>query len=287
MPDTTTLRIRVALAYDGTEYHGWARQPGLPTIQEAIETALELIFRQPVGVTVAGRTDAGVHALGQVFHFDIDDTRWDALRGQRGDLQPAQAIVSKLNGVLGRDHSAIRVVQASVAPSDFDARFSPVARSYRYRIALGDPNPLTRYFTYHHRKPLDAELMAAEIEGLAGLHDFGSFCKPRPGATTVRTLKRFEIAVESGVLIIKLQADAFCHHMVRALVGALVQVGDGSRAPGWLRSRLAEPVRDSHMVIAPAHGLVLESVEYPPDDQVAARAAQTRAKRQPIQPPCD
>ena len=188
-------------------------------------------------------------------------------------------MVSKLNGVLAREDGAIRILSASIVPASFDARFSALSRSYRYRIAAGEPDPLTRHFTYHHRRPLNTDLMAAEIAGLHGLYDFGSFCKPRPGATTLRTLQRFELETDSETLSVRLRADAFCHHMVRALVGALLHVGDGTRAPGWLRDRLAAPVRDSQMSLAPAHGLILEAVEYPPDDQAAARAAQTRAKR--------
>lgn len=279
----STHRIRIDLAYDGTNYHGWATQPGLPTVQEAVETGLATIFRQPVEVTVAGRTDAGVHAARQVIHFDIPVDRWLSLSGNTLDRPPEDAMVSKLNGVLASEEGAIRILNARVAPPGFDARFSPISRSYRYRIIADHPDPLTRHFTYHHRKPLDAGTMAAEVSGLEGLYDFGSFCKPRPGATTIRTLKRFTVQATNDVIVVRLTADAFCHHMVRALVGALIQVGDGSREPGWLRRRLAEPVRDSNMVIAPAHGLILEAVTYPEDDEVAARATQTRAKRTTVQ----
>lgn len=279
MHDDIIHRIRLELAYDGTSYHGWATQPGLPTIQEAVETGLAKIFRQPVQTVVAGRTDAGVHAARQVVHFDISQPRWHKLSGNRPQRPPQAALVSKLNGVLAAEAGAIQVLDARIAPAGFDARFSPTSRSYRYRIGLGKPDPLTRHFTYHHRKPLDVERMTRELTGLRGLYDFGSFCKPRPGATTVRTLHEFELAIEHLILSIYLSADAFCHHMVRALVGALLQVGDGTRPPGWLRQRLAEPTRDSHMAIAPAHGLILEAVHYPPDDAVGHRAAQTRARR--------
>lgn len=279
MHDDTTHRIRLDLAYDGTNYHGWATQPGLPTIQEAVETGLATIFRHPVHTTVAGRTDAGVHAARQVIHFDVPIAHWDRLSRNTPARAPREAMVSKLNGVLAKESGAIRILDATIAPPGFDARFSPTSRSYRYRIALGDPDPLTRHFTLHHRKPLDLSRMRQEIAGLCGLHDFGSFCKPRPGATTIRTLQRFELVAENAVLTIYLSADAFCHHMVRALVGALLQVGDGTRQPGWLRDRLAKPTRDSHMAIAPAHGLLLEAVHYPADDVLGQRAAQTRAKR--------
>lgn len=279
MHEPITYRIRLDLAYDGTGYHGWATQPGLPTIQETLEQGLATIFRQPVATTVAGRTDAGVHAAHQVIHFDISQPLWEKLPGNHPSREPEEAMVSKLNGVLARESGAIRIRRAHIAPEGFDARFSPVARSYRYRIVVGEPDPLTRHFTYHHRKPLDLDLMKAEVAGLAGLYDFGSFCKPRQGATTIRTLQKFWLESDPTVLTVHLTADAFCHHMVRALVGALLQVGDGTRDPGWLRNRLATPIRDSNMMLAPAHGLVLDHVTYPEDDQVGLRAAQTRAKR--------
>ena len=287
MHQQSTHRIRVDLAYDGTDYHGWARQPGLPTIQATVEDGLSVIFRQPVATTVAGRTDAGVHAANQVIHFDVPTELWVELPGHHPSRPAEAALVSKLNGVLAKESGAIRIRSARVVPKGFDARFSPISRSYRYLVALDDPDPLTRHFTYHHRKPLVVPRMVEEIRGLAGLHDFGAFCKPRPGATTIRTLQEFFIEQDEPVLTIHLTADAFCHHMVRALVGALLRVGDGSRDPGWLRDRLAVPVRDSNMVIAPAHGLILDRVMYPADDQVEQRAAQTRAKRDPTILTCD
>ena len=282
-----THRIRIDLAYDGTDYHGWATQPALPTIQQTIEDGLATIFRQPIATTVAGRTDAGVHAANQVIHFDVPTALWQKLPGNHAARPAEEAMVSKLNGVLAKHSGAIRIQTARIVPDGFDARFSPIARSYRYRIALGDPDPLTRHFTYHHRKPLGVERMVDEIADLEGLHDFGSFCKPRPGATTIRTLQEFHIVQDDDVLTLHLTADAFCHHMVRALVGALLRVGDGSRKPGWLRDRLSNPVRDSDMMLAPAHGLILDHVAYPDDDQVAERAAQTRAKRDPTMLSCD
>lgn len=287
MHEQSTHRIRIDLAYDGTNYHGWATQPGLPTVQEAVEQGLHKILRENIAVTVAGRTDAGVHAARQVLHCDVPRHRWSKLSGNTPDREPAAALVSKLNGVLAREAGAIRILEANIAPQGFDARFSALSRSYRYRIYHGTVDPLTRYFTYHHRRQLSAELMTAELAGLTGLHDFGSFCKPRPGATTIRTLERFELEHGEQTISVLLRADAFCHHMVRALVGALLQVGDGTRPPGWLRDRLATPVRDSHMSIAPAHGLILEHVAYPADELLAQRANQTRMKRDPTRLSCD
>lgn len=287
MHDDTGLRIRIDLAYDGSPYHGWATQPGLPTVQEEVETGLATIFRQPIHATVAGRTDAGVHAANQVFHFDIAASQWQKLSGNHPERPPEAAMVSKLNGVLASEDGAIRILAARVVPAAFDARFSPLSRRYRYRINHGSPDPLTRHFTYHHRKPLDTATMVKEIEDIAGLHDFGSFCKPRRGATTIRTLHAFSLDVTDEVITVWLSADAFCHHMVRALVGALLLVGDGSREPGWLRHRLEHPVRDSNMAIAPAHGLILDSVIYPRDEDVGRRAHQTRARRDTMRSSCD
>ena len=287
MNEQNTHRIRIDLAYDGTPYHGWATQPGLPTVQEAVEAGLATILRQAVNVTVAGRTDAGVHAANQVIHCDVEQTQWQNLMGNRRTRPPEQALVSKLNGVLAQQAGAIRILAAEVVPKGFDARFSPISRQYRYRINNGTPDPLTRHFTYQHRRPLSFETMADEIADIQGFYDFGSFCKPRAGATTLRTLHRFDLDVTQECVNVWLAADAFCHHMVRALVGALVQVGDGTRPQGWLQERLANPVRDSHMMLAPALGLILDSVTYPSYDEVTKRAQQTRAKRAPTCWSCD
>lgn len=279
MNDNTLLRVRIDLAYDGTSYHGWATQPGLPTVQEAVENGLATIFQCPITVTVAGRTDAGVHAANQVIHFDIVQRLWYKLIGNASHRTPEDAMVTKLNGVLAKESGAIRILAARQVPGEFDARFSPLARQYRYRINIGTPDPLTRHFIYHHRKPLDVGLMATEMQDLTGLHDFGAFCKPRPGATTIRTLHNFSLQITGDLIIVHIAADAFCHHMVRALVGALLQVGDGTRPSGWLRNRLVHPVRDSNMMLAPAHGLILHNVEYPSNDALGQRAQQTRARR--------
>lgn len=282
-----TVRLRIELAYDGSNFHGWATQPGLPTIQEAVETSLYTIFRQAIQTTVAGRTDAGVHAEKQVLHCDVPAIRWNKLPGHHPTRTPQAALVAKLNGILGRQSGAIRILAADIAPKGFDARFSPLSRSYQYRIVQGNPNPLTRHFTYTYPKPLNIDLMRQEISEIQGIYDFGSFCKPRPGATTIRTIHEFNITATEQLLTVNLTADAFCHHMVRSLVGALLQVGDGTRTPGWLQKRLDTPVRDSHMAIAPAHGLILQAVHYPDDDKLAERAQQTRAKRESMNQTAD
>ncbi|GAA3698222.1 tRNA pseudouridine(38-40) synthase TruA [Zhihengliuella alba] len=274
-------RIRLRLAYDGTDFSGWARQPHLPTVQASLEDALALLIRRPVRVTVAGRTDAGVHARGQVVHFDLTEAEVAELTRGR-DIDPMYSLLRRLRGVLGRDGHRVLVHEAALAARGFDARFSALARRYSYRIADGPAcwDPLTRGITLWHRDPLDVNAMNHEAASVLGRYDFLTFCKPREGATTIRTLQEFSFTRGSdGVITARLVADAFCHNMVRALIGATLKVGDGREAPGWLAARLAEQTRDSRTVLAAPHPLVLEEVLYPGDEALAARAEQTRAKR--------
>ncbi|GAB3191343.1 tRNA pseudouridine(38-40) synthase TruA [Nesterenkonia suensis] len=275
------VRIRLDLAYDGGAYRGWAAQPGLRTVEGVLTEALATLVRRPVRVVVAGRTDAGVHARGQVVHLDMTRPEWEGLSRGR-DIAPDEAILRRLAGVLSREGGAVVVHAAAVVPQAFDARFSALSRTYSYRIAdrPGLRDPLRRGDTAWHRAPLDDVLMSAETSGVLGLHDFGSFCRPRETGTTVRELHEFTVARgEDGVITARLTADAFCHHMVRALIGATLDVGEGRRAPGWLMHRLGAPAWDAAVRLAPPHGLVLESVDYPPEGQMAARAEQTRATR--------
>jgi tRNA pseudouridine38-40 synthase len=281
------VRVRLDLAYDGTDYNGWATQPGLPTIQGALEEGLATIIRRPVRTVVAGRTDAGVHARGQVVHFDLTEAEWQGVTRQRAGLDPASTLVRRLGGALGREHGAVVIIRAARAPEGFDARFSALWRSYHYAIsdAPESRDPLGRRFTYWHKAPLDAELMDAEAKSLLGLHDFLTFCKPREGATTIRNLQAFGFLrdPDSGLVTAHLQADAFCHNMVRALVAAIIQVGEGKHPAGWVAGRLEAMVRDSQTRLAPPHALVLEHVEYPDAGAdpaaFASRAEGTRAKR--------
>ncbi|GAA1820415.1 tRNA pseudouridine(38-40) synthase TruA [Nesterenkonia flava] len=274
-------RIRLDLAYDGNAYRGWAAQPGLLTVEGVVREALATIIRREVPVTVAGRTDAGVHARGQVVHFDLEAGEWQALSRGR-DITAEEALLRRLSGVLGRQEGAVVVHHAVQVPQAFDARFSALSRTYTYRIAdrreLWDP--LRRQDTAWVRRHVDEQLMDAEATAVLGLHDFGSFCRPREHSTTIRELQAFTITRgEDGVITARLQADAFCHHMVRTLIGACLDVGEGRREPGWLMQRLGEPSWDQNVRLAPPQGLVLESVQYPPDDQLASRAEQTRAMR--------
>ncbi len=288
MVTVTTVRIRLDLSYDGSDFLGWARQPELRTVQGTLEDALAMVLgteRRGLPVprlTVAGRTDTGVHARGQVAHVDIDTEAWRAVVGRSG-LRPEESLVRRLAGVLPRD---VVVHRAVVAPEGFDARFSALDRRYVYRLSddAATRDPLRRSSVTWHQRTLDVAAMSLAAEPVAGLHDFVTFCKPRVGATTIRTLARFtwERPVEgadAGLVIATVVADAFCHHMVRALVGASLAVGEGRHDPGWLATLLVGERGDLTEALAPPHGLTLESVAYPSDAEVAVRAAATRARR--------
>ncbi|MDQ1623144.1 MAG: tRNA pseudouridine38-40 synthase [Actinomycetota bacterium] len=280
------LRIRLDLAYDGGPFSGWAVQPARRTVQGTLEQALELLIRRPIRVTVAGRTDAGVHARGQVVHLDLSRDEWLGLN-RGAELDPAVALLRRLRGALSRGlgelSGAIEVHRASVAPVGFDARFSALWRRYSYRIADGPAlwDPLGRASTLWHKHPLDVGLLNEGASQLLGLQDFRSYCKPREGSTTIRELQRFEFARGSdGVIVATVQADAFCHNMVRSLVGSALSVGAGLEPPGWLLERLLARQRDAKSVLAAPHPLVFEEVAYPSDSGLLARAELTRALRQ-------
>ncbi|NUR79237.1 MAG: tRNA pseudouridine(38-40) synthase TruA [Dermatophilaceae bacterium] len=276
------LRVRLDLAYDGTHFSGWAAQPGLRTVQGELTAALATVLRspEPVRVTVAGRTDAGVHARGQVAHVDLDAQAWSRLPG-RSDREPGPSLVSRLGGVLPHD---IVVRRAALAPNGFDARFAALERRYVYRIADTGAvrDPLRRHDTVWWRKALDAKAMDEAARSLVGLRDFAAFCKQREGATTVRTLLDFSwTRLDDGVLAATVRADAFCHSMVRSLVGAVVPVGEGRRERDWPKDLQSRRDRAPGIHVMPAHGLSLEEVVYPDDDGLAARASLTRARRDP------
>ena len=280
------MRVRLDLSYDGGPFSGWALQPGLRTVQGSLEEALALLLQRPVRVTVAGRTDAGVHARGQVVHLDVTEAEWLSLpRGH--ELDPAVALLRRLRGalsrILGDLTGAVEVHDAGLAPEGFDARFSALWRRYSYRIADGPErwDPVLRGITLWHKAPVDVSLMNDGAQSLLGLQDFRSYCKPREGATTVRELQKFVFERGSdGVIVATVQADAFCHNMVRSLVGSALRVGEGLESPEWLHSRLLERRRDAKSVLAAPHPLVLEEVAYPSDSELLARAELTRARRE-------
>jgi tRNA pseudouridine38-40 synthase len=274
------VRIRFDLAYDGTDFSGWAAQPGLRTVEGVLSAALATLLRAPapVRLTVAGRTDAGVHARGQVAHADVDPDAWTSLPG-RSTRPPQEAARTRLRGILPAD---LFVRAATPAPEGFDARFSALRRRYLYRLC-DDPvafDPLRRRDTVAHRRALDVAAMDEAARKLVGLQDFAAFCKRREGATSVRTLLEYSWRRdEAGVLEATVVADAFCHSMVRSLVGAVVQVGEGRRPVGWPEQVMRTAVRDPAVAVMPPHGLSLEEVTYPPDVQLAERARQARAVR--------
>lgn len=251
------------IAYDGTDFSGWARQPERRTVCGTIEDAMSLVLRHDVRLTVAGRTDAGVHATGQVAHTDL----------------PEAPDVNRLARALPAD---VRVRAIRPAPAGFDARFSAVRRHYSYRVCddQTSADPLRRHDTVTWPRPLDVAAMDAAAELLLGLNDFVAFCRRRDGATTIRDLQRLTCTREGTVITATVSADAFCHSMVRSLVGALLAVGEGRKPVEWPASLLKAQERTSTITVAPARGLTLTAVDYPPPDQLAARAEQTRALRE-------
>ena len=280
------MRVRLDLSYDGTDFAGWARQPGLRTVQGILEDALGTVLRLPwrPATVVAGRTDAGVHASGQVCHVDVPASAWDAVPG-RSPSPPGEALVRRLTGVLPPD---VVVVGAAPAPSGFDARFSATSRRYAYRTWDGPSGvpPLRRRDVLGVRGPLDVEAMARAAAALTGLHDFAAFCRRREGATTVRTLVEYTWRRDTdGFAEARVVADAFCHSMVRALVGAVLPVGQRRRAESWPREVLASRERSPAVPVVPAHGLVLEEVTYPDDELLEDRARVARSRRSLPAPP--
>lgn len=283
-------RLRLDIAYDGTNFQGWARQPDLRTVQGEIEDALAIILRrhQPIPqLVVAGRTDAGVHATAQVAHVDLNHDQLLSLdRPRRGKMMgvpydgPA-SLGRRLNGIAGLE-SDIYVSRSAIAEPGFDARFSALWRRYEYRIAdtSAPRNPLERARTVWYPALLDLDAMNEAAQTLLGLHDWAAYCKPREGATTIRSLQEFSWRREAdGILVATVRADAFCHSMVRSLVGSCVSVGQGKLAVGRPPEIRDELVRASEFKVMPARGLVLAEVGYPSDEELGARAAIARARR--------
>jgi len=273
------VRLRLDLAYDGTDFHGWAAQPALRTVQGTLEAALAQVLRvEAAPVTCAGRTDTGVHARGQVAHLDVEEGVLVASAG-RSTRPPVEALLRRLNGILPDD---IRIHGVAVAPDGFDARFSPVWRRYAYRIADAPElvDPLTRHTVLAWPRRLDVHAMNEAAAALRGEHDFAAFCRKREGATTIRTL--LELAWErdqAGLAVATVRADAFCHNMVRALVGAMIAVGEGRREPAWAGEVLRRGERDAGVTVIHPHGLTLEEVGYPAAEEMAGQARAARRVR--------
>lgn len=281
------IRLRFDIAYDGTDFAGWAKQPGLRTVQGELEQALAVLLRtEQVRLTVGGRTDAGVHARGQVAHLDVAPDQFARWQG-RGVVakrisNEAELRARRLNGVLKRSAPDIQVHTVREVPQAFDARFSALQRRYEYRLR-GEGSrrdPLTARFTADVPRRLDLAAMQRVSAELLGLQDFTTFCKAREGSTAVRELLMFEWReLSDGALAATIQADAFCHSMVRALVGSVVAVGSGKFSEGDLIELRDARERTSAFTVMPAHGLSLEEISYPEDHELAARADLTRARR--------
>ncbi|WP_030201525.1 tRNA pseudouridine(38-40) synthase TruA [Streptomyces sp. NRRL S-87] len=266
------VRVRLDLSYDGKEFSGWAKQTARRTVQGELESALQTVMRlaEPVDLTVAGRTDAGVHARGQVAHLDLPEEVW---------AEHADKLLRRLAGRLPHD---VRVWKVAEAPAGFNARFSAIWRRYAYRVGdqKGGVDPLRRGHVLWHDWTLDVDAMNEASKALLGEHDFAAYCKKREGATTIRTLQQLSWErAEDGIVTATVRADAFCHNMVRSLVGALLHVGDGHRPVEWPGKVLAAGVRDSSVHVVRPHGLTLEEVGYPADDQLAERSRQARNVR--------
>ncbi|MGB3709341.1 tRNA pseudouridine(38-40) synthase TruA [Gordonia sp. (in: high G+C Gram-positive bacteria)] len=269
-------RLRLLIGYDGTDFSGWATQPGRRTVCETLEQTLSTILRAPVRLTVAGRTDAGVHAAGQVAHCDVP---LQSLHTRSIDGDPGR-LVRRLAKMLPDD---VRVKAIDAVSPDFDARFSALARTYEYRLtdALWGPEPILARSTADWTRNLDVDLMNEAAAQLVGLHDFAAFCRYREGSTTIRELQQFSWRRDGTVLIGTVVADAFCWSMVRSLVGAVASVGDGRRSVQWCADLLDERSRSAKVPVAQARGLSLISVAYPPAEEWAARSSLTRHVRNP------
>ena len=266
-PESGFLRLKIKLAYDGTNFSGWAKQPDRRTVQEEFEKAFATIVRHQCESIVAGRTDAGVHATAQIIHVDVpEDT----------DLAD---LAYRLNRLLDTD---LRVLEIEVAPEGFHARFSALRRHYQYQIVDANKaiNPLDRYDRASWYRPLDLARLNEASALLLGEHDFAAFCKYREGATTIRTLETFQWErKEDGLLVAQVVADAFCYSMVRNLVGSAVCVAEGRFEPSWIAEMLANRERISDSMVFPAEGLTLVQVDYPNNAQLLARAALTISRR--------
>jgi tRNA pseudouridine38-40 synthase len=264
--DADSIRMRLDISYEGTDFIGWARQPGLRTVQGVLEESLSKVLREPIQLTVAGRTDAGVHAEGQVAHFDT------------GAEPDAAKLIHRMARFLPKD---VRIKDIRVAPPEFDARFSAIRRHYAYRLTTAPygAEPLQARSVVACRHDVDIDAMREASRKLLGLHNFAAFCRRRDGATTIRELQRFDWERDGDLLTAYVSADAFCWSMVRSLVGAVLAVGEGRRTADWVGSLLNETERSSSVTVAPAHGLSLIGVDYPDDSDLAVRNAQTREMR--------
>jgi len=269
-----SVRLRLDVSYDGADFSGWAAQPSRRTVAGVLTEALGRLVGAdtPLGLTVAGRTDAGVHATGQVCHVDLPAEAWAELDG---------SLLRRLAALMPPD---ARVRAITPVPATFDARFSATFRRYEYRVAdtPWGPEPLRRHDTLGWVRPLDLDRLDAAAAGLVGEHDYAAYCRRKEHGTTIRAVSRLDWRRDpDGELVATVQADAFCQSMVRSLVGALLPVGDGRRPVPWPGELLTLTERASAVAVAPPHGLTLVAVEYPDPASYAARAELTRNRRSP------
>ncbi|MEU8013354.1 tRNA pseudouridine(38-40) synthase TruA [Micromonospora parva] len=271
------IRLRLDVSYDGADFSGWAAQPTRRTVAGVLVETLDLVLGVGTasGLTVAGRTDAGVHATGQVCHLDLPVDVW---------RQQESRLLRRLARLLPTD---VRVRAMTEVPADFDARFSATFRRYEYRVtdAPFGAEPLRRHEVLAWPKPLDLTALNAAAAGLVGEHDFAAYCRRKEHATTLREVTRLDWRRDpDGILVATVQADAFCQAMVRSLVGAMLVAGDGRRPVEWPGSLLTRQERSSEVTVAPAHGLTLVAVGYPSDPaEYARRADLTRRLRVPVE----
>lgn len=262
-PESGFFRVRINLAYDGTNFFGWGKQSDRRTIQGELEAAFSTLYRSNLESVVAGRTDAGVHATNQVCHVDLPE----------GDFGfEIESLTYRLNRILSDE---IRIKKIEVVSNDFHARFSALRRHYIYKIQDGNGviEPTKRLDIAPWYRDLDIELMNQAAKTLIGEHDFFSYAKFREFSTTIRDLQRFDFErMEDGVILAHVSADAFCYNMVRALIGTMVYIGEGRFPTTWAREILEKRERPSDSVVFPAKGLTFIGVDYPADSELAARA---------------
>ena len=269
-PSGAATRFRLCIYYDGSEFHGWAKQRDLRTVEGELSRVLGHLTGDSVQLTCAGRTDAGVHARGQVAHFETSG-------GEK-------LSIARVNRALPED---IRVLDLDAVETDFDARFSALWRRYSYTVSDDErgPDPLMRRYQLVVNSRLDIDAMNAATVDLIGEHDFTSFCKLKEHGSTIREIlalrweRQIDPASELSVAVMHVKADAFCHSMVRSLVGALIPVGQGKRPIDYPREALDMRSRDAGVTVMPAHPLVLEEVGYPPAGEWGQRQIQTRTVR--------
>lgn len=241
---------RLLVAYDGAPFHGFARQPNLPTVQGVLEDALSRVLGEAIEISAAGRTDAGVHALGQVVSFRCGRP-----------IEDHADLARRLNSMCG---PAVAVLEAAETAQGFDARFSAVSRTYEFALFTREaPDPFSRHTTWHHPEALDVQAMGKAAQALLGEHDFSSFGRVEAGQSPVRRIESIEVEEQGDLVLIRISANGFIQQMVRSIVGTLVKVGEGRLEPEAVDGILHTRDRSAAGPVAPPHGLFLVSVGYP------------------------